>query len=841
MAEVTIIIDDQEVKTEAGKTIFQAALDADIYIPSLCSHPDLPNFTTVDPSEFIYRGEEKIVSSEKHSEQEGGCKLCLVQIEGVGELSYACRTEVKEGMVIHADSPEIKEQRKNNLAVILADHPHACLTCAQMEGCTREPCSTNVPVEERCCPQLGNCELQKVADYIGIAENTPRYIPKNLPIIKEDPLYDRDFNLCIGCLRCVRACNSVRGAEVLGFVVHNGKIVVGPKKAPLLKEADCKFCGACVEVCLTGALTDKSKISEANREKILVPCKSTCPAGIDIPRYLRCIAEKDFDKAIAVIRERVPLPSILGAVCFHPCEVECRRGEVNEPVAICALKRFVAENDQGAWKEKIKKLPPTGKKVAIIGSGPAGLTAAYYLTSLGHETTIFDKDEKPGGMLRYGIPYYRLSEDTLEKDIEEILNLGVEIKTNAKIGDGLKLVDIKNEFDSVFIAVGASLSRKIDIEGVDNEGVLWGVDFLWNVSMGSFPRLKERVVVIGGGNVAIDVALTALRLGVKEVQMACLEKREEMPAHEWEVDQAEEEGVKINVSWGPKMILNENGQVSGIELKRCTSVFDEDGKFNPSYDENEIKVIECDEAILAIGQSSDLSLVEDMPDIKVVRGIIETDEDQATGMEGIYAGGDVALVPGSVVDAVAAGRNAATAIDKYLGGEGDIREILTEQEPMNPSIGKSEAFGTWPRVLVQCLSNEDRKGNFNVVEQTYNEEEAVREASRCLRCDLRLMFSQITMPPEHYIEFNSENVSQVPEESGVYQLLDADKKVISIKGAMNIRQELDRELEENENAGWFEWEPDEMYTKRESELIQQYLQKYGEMPGGGADELDDLF
>jgi NADPH-dependent glutamate synthase beta subunit-like oxidoreductase len=840
MAEINITIDDKEIKTKAEKNILQAALDADIYIPSLCSHPDLPNVNAIKPSEFVYYGEEKIYHPADGEKPERGCKLCLVQIQGVDGLSIACQTVVEDGMVITTDSDKIQKERKKNLSVILTDHPHACLMCAQREGCTREPCSTNVPVEERCCPQFGNCEVQKVAEYIGIPEDTSRYIPKKLSEIDKDPLFNRNFNLCIGCSRCVRACCSLRGADVLGFVVQKGKVMVGPKKDPFLIEADCKFCGACVEVCPTGALTDK-EVKVAGREESLVPCKFTCPAGIDIPRFISYIARKEFDKAIAVIRESVPLPTILGAVCFHPCEVECRRGKVNEPVAICALKHFAAKLDGGAWKEKTKKLPSTGKKVAIIGSGPAGLTASYYLTLLGHDVTIFENENDPGGMLRYGIPYYRLSKDTLKKDIDEIINLGVTLKTNTKIGDDIKLSDIKRDFDSLFIATGAPLTRKINIEGTDLSGVMWGVDFLKEVKMEKKQDLVNRVVVIGGGNVAVDVALTTLRLGPEEVQMACLEKREEMPAHEWEIEQALEEGIKINTSWGPKRILEDNGKVVGIELMRCTNVFDENGNFNPAYDENETKTISCDNVIMAIGQASDLSFLDDIPEIKQKRGTIEIDKNLSTEVEGIFAGGDVAIVPGSVIDSVAAGRNVAVAIDKHLGGEGNIEEVLTDKEPRDPYIEKSEGFGNLPRVSIPCLSVDDRKGNFNTIEKVYNEEEAVKEANRCMQCDLRLLISEVMFPPEHYLEFSAENVSNVPEVSGVYQLLDEDKKPILIKGAMNLRQELDREIEENESARWFEWEADEMYTKRESELIQQHLQKYGEMPGGGADELDDLF
>ncbi|MBU1056568.1 MAG: (2Fe-2S)-binding protein [Proteobacteria bacterium] len=452
MAEISLIIDDKEVKTEAGKTVLQAALEADIYIPTLCSHPDLPNFTSVKPSEFIYQGENKIVSDEV-SEYEGGCMLCMVQIEGNDNLSFACRTEATEGMTIKTGSPEIQAAREENLAVILADHPHACLTCAQREGCTREPCSSNVDVKERCCPRLGNCELQKVANFIGIAEDTPRFIHKNLPILKEDPLYNRDFNLCIGCLRCVRACNLLRGCEVLGYAVNSGKVAVGTKKAPYLADADCSFCGACIEVCPTGALTDKIKISEANREKSFVPCKHTCPAGIDVPRYIRLISEGKYDEAVAVVREKVPFPGVLGYVCYHPCETVCRRGDVNQAVSICALKGFAAINDEKSWKDKIKIASPTGKKVAIIGSGPAGLTAAYYLAKLGHQITVFEGLSEAGGMMRVGMSGKTLPADILDEEIKTISDLGVNIKTNSKIESIDELFE--QGFDAIFVATGA--------------------------------------------------------------------------------------------------------------------------------------------------------------------------------------------------------------------------------------------------------------------------------------------------------------------------------------------------------------------------------------------------
>lgn len=453
MAEIQLIIDDRTVTAQAGQTVLQAALDADIYIPTLCSHPDLPNFTTISACEYVYQGNDKLESVGAVAGLEGGCKLCLVQIAGQEGLVFSCQSEVKEGLVVKTNSPEIQAERERHLARILADHPHACLTCAQREGCTREPCSSNVAVKERCCARLGNCELQKVAEYIGIPEYTTRFTYPNRPVITEDPLYKRDFNLCIGCLRCVRACNTLRGCEVLGYVVQDGKVAVGLRKAPLLKEADCSFCGACVEVCPTGALTDKDKITEANREKTLVPCRHTCPAGIDVPRYVRLLAEEKFGEAVAVIREKVPFPGVLGHVCYHPCETVCRRGEVNQPVAICALKGFAAEHDTRLWKEKEMVAAPSGKKVAVIGSGPAGLTAAYYLARLGHSVTVFEGLSEAGGMLRVGMAGKTLPIEVLEAEIKAITDLGVQLQTNSMIGS---LDDLfAQDFDAIFIAAGA--------------------------------------------------------------------------------------------------------------------------------------------------------------------------------------------------------------------------------------------------------------------------------------------------------------------------------------------------------------------------------------------------
>jgi len=698
-----------------------------------------------------------------------------------------------------------------------------------------------VPENERCCPQFGHCELQDVANYVGISDATPKWVPTELPIFKEDPLYERDYNLCIGCTRCVRACRDLRGIEALGFIYDRDCQVQVGTIASNLEESGCKFCTACVEVCPTGTLMDKA-IRPGKREEDLVPCKEACPAHMDVPDYLRLITEGKADEANVVIREKVPFPGILGRVCIRPCEDVCRRGGVNEPISICALKRYAADREKGLWKEGIRVHDDTGKKVAIVGSGPAGLTAAFYLRKQGHSVTVFEARDQAGGMMRYGIPAYRLPWEVLDKEIQEILNLGVEFKPNQVLGKDFTLNQLKEDgFGAMFLAVGAQLSRRISIEGSDLPDVLWGVDFLRQVAQKQPVQLKDRVIVIGGGNVAVDVAMTALRCGAKEITMACLESREEMPAHEWEIQGVIEEGVRLMPSWGPHRILSHNGQVKGMELVRCASVFDDQGNFCPAFDDAKEK-IEGDQVIMSIGQASDLSFLENNSSIPIDEGLIVVDQESLeTGMKGVYAGGDVVAIPGAIIHAIAAGRKAAESIDKVIGGNGVIDGTLFQRKAPTPYLGRDEGFAIWEREKVPEMGLEGRHEGFQEVSLGYEEEQALKEAKRCLQCDLRLHMAFNPSPPEKWLTFNEENANQVPETEGVYQLLDEDHLVLVIKGTANLREALKEELDENEKAVWFEFEEDKMYSKRESELIQKYLQEHGEMPGGGDSDLDDLF
>ncbi|HJX69642.1 MAG TPA: FAD-dependent oxidoreductase, partial [Dehalococcoidia bacterium] len=394
---------------------------------------------------------------------------------------------------------------------------------------------------------------------------------------------------------------------------------------------------------------------------------------------------------------------------------------------------------------------------------------------------------------------------------------------------------------AIFLATGAHLTRPLNIEGVDLDGVFQGVYLLHDRAMGKIPDnlfKGKSVIVIGGGNVAIDAARTALRLGAKGVELACLESREEMPAHPWEIQYAMEEGTALNCSWGPKRILGEGKRIRGVEFIRCTSVFDKERRFNPSYDETVKMSLEGDVVIIAIGQAPDTSFLKGESKIELTRGrTIKVDGTTLrTAEDGVFAGGDVVSGAASVIEAIATGRKAAISIDKYLGGEGKIDETLIETEKPSPWLGREEGFAQKNRTTMPCLGVEERVKGFIDVELGFNKEMAIEEAKRCLQCDLRLQISSPIFPPEKrtVLEFSSENISNIPETEGVVQLLDAERNIIYIAGTMNLRHALE-ELVSSAEAGmskvrYFRYEENDMYSTRESELIQQFMQEHGGLP-----------
>lgn len=817
-------------------SILEVAREAGVYVPSLCAHPDLPPWEGLDEWPEVFQGSERIVTDPSPERPEHGCGLCLVMVEGIEEPVRACVTEVEEGMRIRTEGDDLSALRRHKLRQILLHHPHACLTCAQKVGCSREPCSTDVPVEERCCPLLGNCELERVAEYVGIPADLGRYRPENLPRITEDPLFERDYNLCIACTRCVRVCRDVRGVDVLGFTFSQGRFWIGTR-ASGLEESECRYCTACVEVCPTGALRDLD-LAAGDRTDALVACRAGCPARTDVPVYVGLVAEGRFSEAAAVVRERAPLPGVLGHICFHPCEEVCRRGQVNQPVSIREIKRTAAENDDGRWKSAYPKSSPTGKRVAVIGAGPAGLTASYFLHAAGHQVILMEKEDSAGGMLRVAIPSFRLPREHLEREVAEIAGLGFELRAGFELGRDASLDDLLQEgFDAVLLAMGAGRSKRIQLPGSNLSRVYWGLDFLRAINLGSPPELAGRCVVVGGGNVAIDVARSAWRLGADRVDLICLESEEEIPAYAAEIEHARTEGINIHHRWGPTSIEGEEGMVTRIDFRRCLTVFDDRGRFAPTYNDDEVCSFPAESVIVAIGQEVDLD------PLAGEGGAVPFDvppEGGATGHPGVFAAGDFATGPLSVIEAIASARRAAEEIDAYLGGSGELTLELVERDDIPAFLGREEGFAGRSRIQTPCLQPDERRF-FNQVELGLGPEDSRFEGARCLRCNTRLELRPVELPPRPWLEFTPERISEVPPEPGAFQLLDGIGKVVAVVGAPDLKEALTSRLDQEEEAVYFIFQLDPMYTKLESELLQRTLQEQGEMPGGSLDELDDLF
>jgi len=464
---------------------------------------------------------------------------------------------------------------------------------------------------------------------------------------------------------------------------------------------------------------------------VKAPCSHTCPAGIDVPRYVRFIEQGKIGEACAVIREKVPFPGILGRVCFHPCEAKCRRGQLDEAIAIKTLKRFAADQDTGYWRLRSKLAPPTGKQVAIVGSGPAGLTAAYYLAKLGHSVTVFEALPEIGGMMRVGIPRFRLPRKILDDEIEEIRKIGVDIKVNTKVESIDEL--FKRGYQAIFLAIGAHKGVKMGVAGEDNPKVMEGIEFLRKVNLGREITVGEQVAVVGGGNVAIDAARALVRLGGKEVTIIYRRTRDEMPASVDEINEAIGEGVKIVFLSAPAKIVGENGRLKLECLKMELGKFDATGRRHPEPISDSEFAMSFDTIIAAIGQTLEIpakfGLSTDHGNVLRVNP-----DTLATNREGVFAGGDCVTGPASVIEAIAQGRQGAISIDKYLGGEGNIEEVLAPSEEI--VLPKEVEEGEKHRPEMRCLSPEKRLKGFEEVEVGFNDEQAVEEGKRCLRCDL---------------------------------------------------------------------------------------------------------
>jgi formate dehydrogenase beta subunit len=468
------------------------------------------------------------------------------------------------------------------------------------------------------------------------------------------------------------------------------------------------------------------------------PCRAACPAHTDVQAYVGLIAQGKYTEAFEVITSVNPIASVCSMICHHPCEQSCRRCGVDEPLAVRHLKRFAIEKSKDYRRAKRKLIQKTkGKSIGVIGSGPSGLTAARDLAAFGYSVTLYERQPVLGGMLAVAIPPYRLPREVLKEDIDDVVSKGVEVKTNFEIGRDAKLDDLTKKHDAVLIAIGLSLSRSLNIPGVKGPGVLLAIPFLEDVAFDRKPKLGEKVLVIGGGNVAMDVARSARRLGVKNVEMVCLENEEEIPAWKWEVDEAVEEAIKINYRWGPKAVKREGDKVKGLEVTKVLSVFDANKRFAPTFDTNQTALLEADTIIITIGQMSNLAFLKDSA-VKIdERGRVEWNTaTQMSSARNVFVAGEVVTGPGSAIAAVANGHRSAIAMHLFLQGE-SIEGKLPVQEKEKIAEMPSEVvekINKQPRMKVRHLAPEVRVKTMDHFEEGYTEKEALEEAGRCRGC-----------------------------------------------------------------------------------------------------------
>jgi len=586
------------------------------------------------------------------------------------------------------------------------------------------------------------------------------------------------------------------------------------------------------------------------------PCMMACPAGTNAGRYVSLIAEGRFEEAYRYARDPNPMASVCGRVCAHPCETACRRGAIDRPISIRALKRFLTERYGPESRHPLEttkcSVPKLRYRIAIVGSGPVGLSAAYDLALMGYSITIFEAAQVAGGMLHLGIPEYRLPRAVVEAQIREILDAGdVTLKLNSAAGRDFGVSQLLQQgFDAVVLAVGAHRSRDLSIPGIDLDGVHKGIDFLLNANLGYRFSIGRKVVVIGGGNVAMDVArsavrevlkqhrgdpegatpsdenitavathemmdisLSALRMGAREVDIVCLERRREMPAAAEEIEEAELEGVRLYDGRGPRRVLGRDGKVAGLETVRTKFVFDAQGKFNPAFEDHSESTIECDTVILAIGQAPRLDFLK--PDDRVdisARGLIVTDRRTLmTSAPGVFAGGDCVFGPRLIIDSVGDGKRIARGIDEYLTGRTQSDpEIEVEILPHHRMFPDYMEIGRQPIPMLPL----DRRTGVTEVELVYDEGTAMREARRCLRCWINTVFegneadgSQcilcggcVDVCPENCIqlvaldriEFPSGVLEQIRGDSGLFRVeLDdvAAGELGTISGAAMLKDE----------------------------------------------------
>ncbi len=698
---VNLTIDGQAVQAREGQSLLHAALDAGIYIPHLCDHPDL--------------------------EAKGGCRLCSVTVNG-GEMPVpACTTIVEEGMVAESRSESAEAVRQTSMELMLSTHPADCTGC----------------------PKYGKCELQSLYQYMGVNGQDWRQKSRPVPNDEKNPLITHLFTRCIRCGRCIRACQDKRGVKVLEYIRDSSGVHAGIPGGKSLADAGCRFCGACIEVCPTGSIVDAVGIMEKHPSYAdnVVPCRAECPAHIDIPAYIRAIREGRPGDAHAIIREKVPFPLVLGHICNHLCETGCKRTELNDPLGIRNLKRFAVEQDtEQTWRSKGFQKERTGKRIAVIGSGPCGLTAAYYLNKLGHDVIVLEKRPQLGGPMTSGIPGYRLPLEGVMAEIQYIIDSGVKYEVNREVSDAAAL---RKENDAVLVAVGVSKGRKLPLPGADLPQVYTAMDVLADSrAEADLSYLGKTVCIIGAGSVGYDVARSLVRKGMT-VNLACIEQADKILADKDDQEEGAQEGVNLFPSRSFEEIEGADGKVTGLRVHTVlSSTYDRaTGKVTEVAEEGSQTVIPCDSVVFATGQYTGLQDYEDFGIELNGRGYPVTDGFK-TNVDGIFAAGDAITGISFVIKAIQQGREVTAEIDRWLGGDGEIDETLVERTA-DPYIGQVESFAALPRVEQELRDAVQRTADNEDVYHTYTCDQAKCESGRCLQCDLRLQFQQVKLWNEY--------------------------------------------------------------------------------------------
>ncbi len=577
---------------------------------------------------------------------------------------------------------------------------------------------------------------------------------------------DKIFAIC-NCCRC--SCFALRTSQYF-----NTPNMSNCNYVAKIDKENCVACGQCVETCPGDALKMGQKICTVNPivvpktigpedhewgrnmwnpeyrdNRVMVaetgtaPCKTTCPAHISVQGYIKLASQGKYLEALELIKKENPLPAVCGRICPHNCESECTRGDFDEPIAIDDIKRFIADQELTAANRFIpKKLQNyDDKKIAVIGSGPAGLSCAYYLSLYGYKVTVFEKEDRLGGMLTLGIPSFRLEKDVVDAEIEILREMGVQFKTGIEVGKDVAIKKMRYEgFKAFYLAIGAQAGRKLGIDGEDADGVIAGVDFLRNVNLDKGEKLSGNVVVIGGGNVAIDVARTAIRQGATQVKMFCLESDAEMPALPEELEEAKAEGIIIENGWGPRRVMVENGKVAGVDFKKCVSVFDEEHKFAPKYEECTITTEPADYVLMSVGQSIDWGTLLKYTSVELGRGntAVADELTYQTAEPDIFVGGDVFTGPKFAIDAIAAGKQAAISLHRFVqpGQSLTIGRDRREFHSIDKSnIDKNAVIAGYDNTARQKPAhNEKNDKTYKDTRVTFTEEQLKKETARCLGC-----------------------------------------------------------------------------------------------------------